>query len=72
MREAFLRQAKLLPLVPPPSATGEGVPEDLRVICSTTSTIEVLAWWMQRDLSIAEIAHILNRLVIAPTIARGR
>ena len=71
VREAFLRQAKEIPVEP--SRIKAWLPEDFRVIHATTSTVELLAWWLQArpDLGAVEVADILNRLVIAPAIAPG-
>ena len=71
LREAFVRQAKLIPLPPPDRASW--LPQELGVVYGTTATVDILAWWLQygQHLGVVEIAEILNRLVISPTIATG-
>lgn len=46
-------------------------PVDLRVTHATAATIEILAWWLRQGeaLSVEQLAGILDRLVIAPTMA---
>lgn len=70
VRDEFIRQARVL-------ATNATTPEtwlpsDLAVVYGTGATIDVLAWWLSQDddYSPAQIAGILNRLVIAPLVGR--
>ena len=70
MREEFLRQAKQIP--PQRSNPDSWLPDDLRVIYGVSSTVEILTWWLQRreDFTVDQVAEILDRLVIAPTVSR--
>jgi AcrR family transcriptional regulator len=69
VRETFLRQAKQIQF--PDEKAPSWLPRDLGVVYATTATAEIIAWWLQhgQHLSVAEIAGILNRLVISPTIS---
>lgn len=69
VREEFIRQAKQV-------AAGHDNPDtwlpgDLRVVYATGGVVDVLAWWLQQRPrpSADQMAGILDRLVIAPTIA---
>ncbi len=46
------------------------VPVDLGTVCAAGSTIDALAWWLDRtdDYSVEEIAEFINELVINPFI----
>lgn len=46
-------------------------PIDLRVTHATSATLEIIAWWLRQDedFAVERIAAILDRLVIAPTMA---
>ena len=69
MREEFIRQAAQAPskLTKP----GFWLPKDLRIVFGVSAMIEILTWWLQtgRNLSVEQVAEILDRLVITP--ARG-
>jgi AcrR family transcriptional regulator len=69
VREEFIRQAKQV-------AAGQANPDtwlpgDLRVAYATGGVVDVLAWWLQQKPRPAagRMAEILDRLVIAPTMA---
>lgn len=69
VREAFIRQAKQV-------AAGHENPDtwlpgDLRVAYAAGGVVDVLAWWLQQSPRPAadRMAEILDRLVIAPTMA---
>lgn len=68
MREEFIRQARQIP--PLPSKSSTWLPDDLKVIYGVCSTVEIVAWWLQpgNDFTIEQVAEILDRLVIAPTL----
>ncbi|MBB6253335.1 TetR/AcrR family transcriptional regulator [Nitrospirillum iridis] len=66
LREEFIRQARLA--VPDATPSPDWLPLDLAIVVGTSSAIDVLAWWLAHghDLSIEQIAEILDRLVVAP------
>lgn len=68
LREEFMRQAKSVATVSAPR--GGWLPDDLRVIYGVSAAVEILTWWLQqpRDFPIAQVAEIIDRLVIAPTV----
>lgn len=68
MREEFMRQARLVP--PEPSTQSAWLPDDLKVIYGVSTTVEILAWWLQKgnDFMIEQVAEIIDRLIIAPTM----
>ena len=47
-----------------------GVPVDLGTVCAAGSTIDALAWWLERGeaYSVDEIAGFIDRLIIAPFV----
>ena len=69
MREQFIRQAKQVAAGQPNPDTW--LPGDLRVVYATGGVVDVLAWWLQQSPRPAadQVADILDRLVIAPTLA---
>ena len=69
VREEFIRQAKQLAATHPNPDTW--LPGDLRVVYATGGVVDVLAWWLQQRPRPPEgqMAEILDRLVIAPTMA---
>ncbi|CAN7548205.1 helix-turn-helix domain containing protein [Phenylobacterium sp. LjRoot225] len=71
VRHEFIRQAKLIAAGKPPAESW--IPADLQVVYATGGTIDILAWWLQQEpaLPVERIADILDRLVIAPTLARS-
>lgn len=68
MREEFIRQARTFTDQAPNDESW--LPYDLRVNYGVSSFFEVLAWWLQqrRDLSIDQVAEIIDRLVITPLV----
>jgi len=70
MRQEFIRQARQVP--PRPSHPDSWLPDDLRVVYGVSATVEILAWWLQQrqDFSVDRVAEILDRLVIAPSVAK--
>jgi len=69
MREEFIRQAKQIAAGQPNPDTW--LPGDLRVVYATGGVVDVLAWWLQQRPRppAHQMAEILDRLVIAPTLA---
>jgi AcrR family transcriptional regulator len=68
LRAEFIGQArKIVTAMPQPESW---LPADLAVVYGTGATIDLLAWWLAQDEVIgpAQIADILNRLIIAPLI----
>jgi AcrR family transcriptional regulator len=70
MRAEFIRQAGEIP--PTETNPNSWLPANLRVIYGVTATVEILAWWLSRRdaYSSEQIAEILDRLVITPTLTR--
>jgi AcrR family transcriptional regulator len=68
MREEFIRQASQIP--PIQIAASSWLPPDLRIIFGVCATVEILAWWLQKgpDVTVEQVAEILDRLVITPTV----
>jgi AcrR family transcriptional regulator len=69
MRDEFVRQAlhNAVAMAKP----GAEIPADLRVVFSVTGTLEILAWWLRQPEPMAaeRMAEILDRMVVAPTLA---
>jgi AcrR family transcriptional regulator len=73
LREQLIGQARRLAAEFGTVAEDATSPIDLRVTHATAATIEIIAWWLRQDteLPVERIAGILDRLVIAPTMAEG-
>lgn len=73
LRERLVDQSRVLALKlgGPPSESRS--PLELRVTYSTSAVLEIIAWWLREGeaMPIEEIAAILDRLVIRPTLAEG-
>lgn len=69
VREEFIRQAKQVAAAM--DNPDNWLPGDLRVSYATGGVVDVLAWWLQQEPreSPERIAEILDRLVVAPTMA---
>jgi AcrR family transcriptional regulator len=69
VREAFIHEAKQVAASHPNPDTW--LPGDLRVAYAAGGVVDVLAWWLQQEPPPAadRVAGILDRLVIAPTMA---
>ncbi|TAK99462.1 MAG: TetR/AcrR family transcriptional regulator [Rhodospirillaceae bacterium] len=67
VREEFVRQARQMAT---PSRRHPWLPSELGVIYGVSATVEILAWWLQQgsDVTVPQIAGILNRLVIMPLV----
>lgn len=68
VRAEFIRQAReLAKTMPQPDSW---LPADLGAVYGTGATIDLLAWWLgqEEDYSAAQIAAILDRLIIAPLV----
>lgn len=70
LRDEFIRQAKQIPQAKGRKETW--IPAELQVVYATGGSIDVLAWWLQQEptFPVERIAEILDRLVIAPTMAQ--
>jgi AcrR family transcriptional regulator len=68
VREEFVRQAR--ELGDQVTLHGDWLPPDLGVQHGVGSTIDILSWWLgqEKEYSPAQIADILNRLVISPLV----
>lgn len=68
LREEFIRQAR--DIAGNTDVLVDWLPADLGVIHGVGATIDILAWWLAQDEEIApaQIADILNRLVIGPLV----
>lgn len=75
VREAFIREAKQVAASHASAVSLSNadawLPADLRVAYAAGGVVDVLAWWLQQEppLPAERIAAILDRLVIAPTMA---
>jgi AcrR family transcriptional regulator len=69
VREEFVRQAGSVKKGGP-IMDGEWLPAELATVYGVSATVEILAWWLQRgrNITVQEIAQILNRLVISPFV----
>lgn len=70
VREEFIRQARGLA---DNVQSEEWLPADLGVVHGTGSTIDLLAWWLAQEedaYTPAQMATILNRLIIAPLVGK--
>ncbi len=70
LKQEFTDQARRVAEAHDP--VGGWLPDDLRVVFAVSATVEILAWWLQRDndVSVERMAEILDRLVVAPAMAR--
>lgn len=73
LRQRFIEQARRLAEGFDSAGVEATSPVDLRVTHATSATLEIIAWWLREpnELSVEEVAGILDRLVIAPTVAEG-
>jgi hypothetical protein len=71
VRAEFVRQARAW-AHDPPVTRPTVVPVDLGTVCCAGSTIDALAWWLEReeDHSAAQIAAWIDELIIAPFVGR--
>jgi AcrR family transcriptional regulator len=69
MRQEIIRQCRELAVGQPNPDTW--LPGDLRIVYAAGGAIDVLAWWLEQRPRppVERIAEILDRLVIAPTLA---
>lgn len=72
LKEEFLQQA--LAIAKEFTSTDNStawLPDELAVTFSVTAILEILAWWLKQSspTNIDEMAHIINKLVIAPLCA---
>lgn len=70
VREEFTRQGSLVQTTMP---RRDWLPVELANIFAVSAIVEILTWWLQRGpgLTVAEVARILERLVIS-SFVRGR
>jgi AcrR family transcriptional regulator len=71
LREQFIAQARRLAAASPAASEPADCPLDLRVTFATSATIEIIGWWLRQpdELPIEQVAGILDRLAIVPTLA---
>src|ERR1700761_364314 len=69
MREELLRKARQVAAEQTNPDTW--LPGDLRIVFSVGGTLEILAWWLKQHdkLPVDRMAEIVDRLVVAPSIA---
>jgi AcrR family transcriptional regulator len=69
LKAEFTAQAKQL--AEASGAVGGWLPDELKVVFSTSASVEIIAWWLHQDpdFGIERIAEILDRLVVAPVLA---
>ncbi len=67
LREQF---ARLAAQVPAPRRPSGWLPTELGVIFGVAAVVEILAWWLRQkpDYPASDIAELLDRLVITPTV----
>jgi AcrR family transcriptional regulator len=67
VREEFIRQGAQVRTL---SSRRAWLPLELANIVGVSATVEILAWWLQRDrrVTVKRIARILDRLVISPFV----
>ena len=72
MREEFIRQA--MQHGSSQVQSSRWLPVELGAIFGVSATVEILAWWLKQPegFSVERIAEIVDRLVIAPSIAEPR
>jgi AcrR family transcriptional regulator len=70
MREEFSRVARLS--AERQIQTVSWLPVELSVLYGVSAIVEILTWWLRqrKPLPVAQIAEILDRLVISPTVER--
>lgn len=68
LRAEFVRQARAA--VPAAARGQDWLPLDLAITVGASGVLDTLAWWLAhgQDLSVDQIAEILDRLVIAPAM----
>lgn len=71
VREEFIRQARQL--TARTRKRSSWLPRDLSTVWSTGGVADVLAWWLsQREVySVDQIAEIIDRLIITPTVSEA-
>ena len=54
--------------------SSDWLPHDLGLIFGVSATVEILAWWLrqQPDCPVEQVAEILDRLIITPTVGSLR
>lgn len=69
LKQEFISQAKVV--AGQHETVGGWLPDELRIVFAVSATVEILAWWLQRDrdVSVEQMAEILDRLVVAPAMA---
>lgn len=70
LRDEFTRLALERPHAP----RLKWLPPELGAVLGVSSTIEVLGWWLKRpdELTSKQVATILDRLVVTPTVGSGK
>ena len=69
LKQEFIAQAMRIAEVQ--GEVGGLIPDEIRIVCSVSATIEIVAWWLRQDaeFDIARLAEILDRLVVGPATA---
>jgi hypothetical protein len=69
VRQEFIRQARAWS-VNQVNPVATSVPLDLGTVCSAGSTIDALAWWLERDgeYPVEMIAEYIDKLIISPFV----
>jgi AcrR family transcriptional regulator len=69
LKEEFTTQAKRI--AEAEGDVGGWLPDELRVVFAVSASVEIISWWLKQgpDFGIERIAEILDRLVVAPSIA---
>jgi AcrR family transcriptional regulator len=69
LKEEYVREAQRL--AAEQQAFKTWLPGDLRVVFSVSASIDILAWWLKQPHppSVGEIAEIIDKLVVIPSIS---
>jgi AcrR family transcriptional regulator len=71
LKQEFVRQAQERAAESP--NPDSWLPGDLSVVFSVSATVEILSWWLNQaePPAVAQMAEILDSLVVTPSLARG-
>jgi AcrR family transcriptional regulator len=71
MREEFIRLASQDSALQ--GRARNWLPVELGAIYGVTATVEILTWWLRKpgELTVQQVAEIVDRLVVAPTVGAG-
>jgi len=72
LKDEFVRQG--LELAAHQPSPDDSVPNELRVLVPVSSAIEILAWWLKQPEppGVSDMAELLDRLVVTPSLPAGQ